>query len=37
MSQHDITVFQVMFSTAFHAFLRIGEMKATRSNLNLNL
>lgn len=29
-----------MFSTAFHAFLRVGEMTATRhlgSNLNLNL
>ena len=40
MSQYDITLFQAMFSTAFHAFLRVGEMTATRHlgcNLNLNL
>ena len=40
VSQYDITFFRAMFSTAFHAFLGVGEMTATRregDNADLNL
>lgn len=40
VSQYEIALFQAMCATAFHAFLRVGEMTATRnggaeSNLSL--